>query len=189
MMLENIQEALQKNTVRRDLLLEQKEDFAIRLIEAQLGLSDAIEARLIIQEVAKNTLTYISMSVGDLVTQAMAAVFTDPYKFIIEFVNRRNSTECDLLFEKRGNRIEPMEASGGGAVDIASFALRGTFFMLEGGLRPLLILDEPFKFVSSDLHDACSLMLKTISEQLGFQIIMVTHLDKIIDAVDHNIEL
>jgi len=71
----------------------------------------------------------------------------------------------------------PLESNGGGLADIISSALRSTFLVLSE-LRPVLILDEPFKFLSEDLQSYCCVMLKTISEQLGIQVIMVSHLNE-----------
>lgn len=144
----------------------------------------SIEAMQIIQEVAKKTLDQISVNVSDVVTQALHAVFPNPYDFEMEFVTRRNQTECDLWLTKSKVKIHPLEASGGGVLDVVSFALRAVFLVLKKDTRPLLILDEPFKFVSADLQKYCGAMLKNVSDKLGFQVIMVTHIDKLIDEMD-----
>lgn len=144
----------------------------------------AVEAMHIIQEVAKKTMEQISTSVSDVVTQALHAVFPNPYSFEIEFVTRRNQTECDLWLVKGSTKIHPLDASGGGVLDVVSFALRSIFLILKQDSRPLLILDEPFKFVSADLQKYCGAMLKNISEKLNFQVIIVTHIEKLIDTMD-----
>jgi len=72
---------------------------------------------------------------------------------------------------------------GGGAVDVAAFALRMAFIAIRGG-RPILVLDEPFKFVSVDLQNKCSDMIKELSRKLSIQVIMVSHLPEIISGAD-----
>jgi DNA repair exonuclease SbcCD ATPase subunit len=94
-----------------------------------------------------------------------------------------NKAECDLLFVKDGQEIDPLTAAGGGAIDVASFALRAAIWGIKP-TRPVFILDEPFRFVSVDLQEKCSEMLKKISETLGVQIIMVSHLPNIIGSAD-----
>lgn len=180
---------LERKKAERDLLQEKLVDINLRKAEVLDAFLTATKARALVQKVSKDTLDQLSVSVGDIVSQALSAVFENPYTFVVDFVNRRNKTECDLLFERNNNKICPMDAAGGGVIDVTSFALRATFWMLSNDLRPILILDEPFKFVSSNLQDYCAEMLKVIADQLGFQIIMVTHLDKIIESVDRNIEL
>jgi DNA repair exonuclease SbcCD ATPase subunit len=48
----------------------------------------------------------------------------------------------------------------------------------------VLILDEPFRYLSTDLQSKASEMLNEISERLGLQIIMVTHEEELVDEVD-----
>ena len=115
---------------------------------------------------------------------AMAAVFDDPYEMGVEFVNRRNKTECDLTFIKNGDHIDPLNASGGGVVDVASFALRVALWTLQNDSRNTLILDEPFKHLNPLALPKASEMLKKVSEKLDLQIIMVTHSEDLAEAAD-----
>jgi len=47
-------------------------------------------------------------------------------------------------------------------------------------LRRLLVLDEPFKFVSLNYQERVREMLETLSKRLNIQIIMVTHINKLV---------
>ena len=134
------------------------------------------KAREIIREVGKKTQDQISYHISDITSLALQAIFKDPYELKVEFVQRRNKTECDLLFERNGERVDPMSASGGGAVDVAAFALRiASWSMMNPRTRNTIILDEPFRFVSGDNQERASAMLKEISQRLGIQFITVTH--------------
>lgn len=148
------------------------------------------EAQLIIQDVAQQTQAQLEYHVSELVTLAMSAVFEDPYELKVEFVQRRNRTECDLWFKREDNFINPMLASGGGAVDVAAFALRVALWSLA---RPrtnnTLILDEPAKFVSANLRTKVGGMLKEISKLLNLQIVMVSHAQELIEASDRYFEV
>lgn len=143
------------------------------------------EAQLIIQDVAQQTQAQLEYHVSELVTLAMSAVFEDPYELKVEFVQRRNRTECDLWFKRGDNFINPLLASGGGAVDVAAFALRVALWSLA---RPktnnTLILDEPMRFLSKTYQSQASAVIKEISERLGLQIIYVTHSEELVEAAD-----
>lgn len=143
------------------------------------------EAQLIIQDVAQQTQAQLEYHVSELVTLAMSAVFEDPYELKVEFVQRRNRTECDLWFKRDDNFVNPMLASGGGAVDVAAFALRVALWSLA---RPktnnILILDEPMRFLSKTYQPQASTVIKEISERLGLQIIYVTHSEELVEAAD-----
>jgi len=41
--------------------------------------------------------------------------------------------------------------------------------------RPVIILDEPMKFLSVDKQEKASLMIKELSDKLGLQFIIITH--------------
>ena len=133
-------------------------------------------AREIIREVGLKTQEQLQYHISDITSLALGAVFSDPYKLVVEFVQRRNKTECDLWFERDGERIDPISASGGGAVDVASFALRiAAWSMQRPRSRQVIILDEPMRFLSVDLRERASAMIKEISDKLGLQFIIITH--------------
>lgn len=141
------------------------------------------KARAIVQVVAENIQKQIEFQISNLVSTALASVFPDPYQFKLSFVQRRNKTECDLLFVKNNQECDPMTASGGGALDVANFALRIAIWAIKK-TRNVFIMDEPFKFVSMDLQEKCSQMIKEISEKLKIQMLVVSHLPNIIEAAD-----
>jgi len=118
----------------------------------------------------------LSFHISDITSLALEAVFSYPYKLIVEFIQRRNKTECDLYFDRDGNRMEPLLASGGGAVDVAAFALRiASWSMQRPKSRNVIILDEPFKHLKGVRENILVLdMVKEISNKLGVQIIMVS---------------
>lgn len=148
------------------------------------------KARWVLQEVAKTTQQELEYHISGLVTMALASVFDDPYEFVIEFVTRRQRAECDLKFSKDGEHCNPLDASGGGTVDVASFALRVAFLSMESPQRRrVLILDEPFRFVSPDLQSKASQMIREISRRMGLQIIMISHAENIIDSADRVFEV
>lgn len=139
----------------------------------------------VLKIVALKTQQQLQYHISDIATMALEAVFPDPYELVAEFVQRRNKTECDLLFERDGERLDPLTASGGGAVDVASFALRVASWSMERPrLRNVLVLDEPFRYLSVNLLPKASEMLKRVSENMKLQIIMVTHSEELIEGAD-----
>ena len=135
------------------------------------------QAREIIREVGLKTQQELQYHISDITTLALEAVFPEsPYELVAEFVERRNKTECDLYFTREGQKVHPVDASGGGAVDVAAFALRvASWSMEQPRSRPVLILDEPLRFLSVDKQEKASQMIQEISKRLGIQFIIVTH--------------
>jgi len=147
-------------------------------------------AREIIKEVGLKTQQALAIHISDITSLALASVFDNPYELKVDFVKRRNKTECDLLFTRNDIEINPLDAAGGGAVDVASFALRVASWAMQRPLtRPIIILDEPMRFLSTDLQPKASEMLKQISEKLGIQFIIITHEEELTEQADHIIEV
>lgn len=139
---------------------------------------DALKAREIIQLVAQNTQETLKYHISGLVTTALKSVSKEWPEFAVNMVVRRNQTECDLVFIEDGEECNPIDSSGGGPLDVASFALRIANWSLNKN-RPTFWLDEPFKYVSPNLQPKVSQMLKMLCDELKIQIIMVSHAEEI----------
>jgi DNA repair exonuclease SbcCD ATPase subunit len=148
------------------------------------------EAQLVIQSVAKKTQEELSSQISSIVTLALNSIFDVTYEFGIRYEEKRGKTEAHLFFNKNGNEVDPIDDSGGGVVDVASFALRIALWYLSRP-RPsnTIILDEPLKFLDRKLQPKASLLLKTLSEKLGIQFIIVSHDEGIISAADKIFEV
>jgi DNA repair exonuclease SbcCD ATPase subunit len=149
------------------------------------------EAQQIIQAVAQATQKELEFHVSELVSLALASTFEDPYELHVDFTPRRGKTEADITFNRAGDeerKVHPTRASGGGACDVASLALRFSFYSLMAQKpRPVFILDEPFKNIndpSRRLHEAAAEMLREIADKLGIQIIVVTLMPELKDTAD-----
>jgi hypothetical protein len=145
----------------------------LALQETKLDLEQAQAIIILVSQATQEELRY---HVSELVTLALASVFDDPYELDVSFEQRRNQTECDITFVRNGEKINPLTASGGGAVDVAAFALRVSLWSLQNPhTRPIMILDEPFQHVKGDeANIKCIQMVKAVSERLGLQILMVS---------------
>jgi len=134
------------------------------------------EAQLILQTVAQKTQEELEYHISEIVTLALSTIYNDAYEFSINFISRRNKTEADLFFVRNDEKIDPLTASGGGVVDIASFALRIAMWNLQKPRSTnTIILDEPFKHLSINLMDKAGELLKEISEKLNIQFLIITH--------------
>jgi DNA repair exonuclease SbcCD ATPase subunit len=153
------------------------------------------QAREIIKEVGQKTQNQLSVHISDITSLALESVFDDPYLLEVDFVPRRNKTECDLYFTREGNKVKPMEASGVGAVDVAAFALRiASWSMQFPHTAPIILLDEPFKHLKGVEPNKRVLdMIKEVSKRMGIQIITISDeripREDIIEAADKIFEV
>lgn len=150
------------------------------LNDVEVAYQDADEAQQYVQAVAETIQEEAHDRIAGVVTRCLAAVFEEPYQFKIKFERIRGRTEARLLFVRDGMEINPIDASGGGVIDVAAFALRVSCLMLaRPAVRRVCVLDEPFKFVSADRRPAVRAVLEGLCRDLGIQFIMVTHMPEL----------
>jgi DNA repair exonuclease SbcCD ATPase subunit len=146
------------------------------------------EAQVFIQEIARQTQSQLKFVISDLVNLAIETCFPEEYTFTIDFKIERGKTSAKLLFIKNDVEVDPMDAAGGGVVDIVAFALRLSAWSL-GHTDNVIILDEPFRFLSKDLQPRAGEMMNKLCKSLGLQIICVTHSQEIIENSDRIFEV
>ena len=160
------------------------------LSENKRSLHRHEQAKEIIRTVGLTTQQQLQFHISDITSLALEAVVPDPYELAVEFVQRRNKTECDLYFVRDENKVDPLTASGVGAVDVAAFALRiASWSMANPHTRNTIILDEPFRFLSVNYQEQASRMLKELSDKLGIQFIIVTHEQVLAESADRVFEV
>lgn len=148
------------------------------LQKAKKAESSTLEAQSILQTIAEHVQQEAHQQIADIVTRCLQAVFgeEEAYEFRIDFRQSRGKTEARLLFVRDGYEIDPMDASGGGVIDVAAFAVRLACLHLSAPQnRKLLVLDEPFKMLSKDYQPLVRELLESLSKEMGVQIILVTH--------------
>jgi len=158
----------------------------IEIRSKKRNLSQYEEARDIIRIVAQITQAQLEYKISELASLAISSIFSQPYKFITEFVLKRNKVEVNFLVEdSEGSRFDPMNANGGGLIDVISFGLRLTMWTIKKPQpRPVIILDEPFRFLSRDLQQKAGELLKELSRRFGMQFIIVSHDTALIECAD-----
>jgi hypothetical protein len=156
-------------------------DKAAAALAAETAYQDELaEAVVCVQAVAHVVQQETHTAIASVVSRCLQAVFPDPYEFEIQFEQRRGRTEARLVFVRDGEAVSPLDSSGGGVVDVAAFALRLACLMLaQPQRRRLVVLDEPFKFVSADYLPAVRQLLEDLAAELGVQFVMVTHLEEL----------
>ena len=169
---------------KANALLSERVFFSRRAKEEAVALQQATEkvacceeACLAVTEVSCAVQRKAHERIAGVVTSCLKAVFGDSApELVIVFERKRNQTEARLAFVREGVEYDPCESSGGGVIDVASFALRLSCMMLsKPSLRRLLVLDEPFRFVSKEYRPKVRELVEKLSEELNIQFILVTH--------------
>lgn len=164
---------------------------AFKKIKREIKISK--KAAIIIRTVAQETQKLIECQISELVTLALRSVFPNPYTFHLEFIQKRNKTECNFYFKRKGHKINPLHEAGGGVVDVAAFALRVAMWVLsKSKFRNILIFDEPFKNINDktrETHRKIAKIVKMLSLKLKLQFIIITMIPEIEEIADKSYEL
>lgn len=132
----------------------------------------------------------INCQISQVVTKCLRAVFgAGAYQFQILTEQKRGKTEVRFAFTREGLEVDPLTAAGGGVVDVAAFGLRLAALLLQRpARRRLLVLDEPFRFVSAEYQPAVGELLEAVASELDVQIVMCTHVVGLAD-LGHVVEI
>ncbi|MGD9157025.1 MAG: hypothetical protein PVG39_01335 [Desulfobacteraceae bacterium] len=186
--LKEIQQQIGDGAYRKKSLEEQMELHKDQLGKLQQQSETVLMLQALVQQAAQETQNRIRMRITDIVQSALEGSFGDEYDFYLEFEPKRGKTEAQLfLKDEYGNEVSPLDANGGGLVDIISFALRIAIWSIDhqvNGRDSVIILDEPFKFLSAGIRPLGAEMLRKLSEELQLQVLMVTHEDTLMEISD-----
>jgi ABC-type molybdate transport system ATPase subunit len=177
-MIEKYRKIIESKKVEKNLLKKQKKKLKSELLQNKKEFEILLDSQIIIQEVAQKTQNEIKIRITDIVNLAIDSIpFDDPPDYFdIDFTIKRNQTECDLFYVKNQKRMNPIQRSGGGLLDITSFGLQIACWSLKNGKKSnTIILDENFKFTDENLPQYVGEMLQKVSEKLKLQILFITH--------------
>lgn len=131
--------------------------------------SSALESLL--KAVSVESLTTIEK----LITYGLQVVFHDQnLAFKTEISTKRNVQWLELKLINKGVEAPILSSFGGGPASVCAFLLR-LLVCRRLGLAPVLLLDEPFSFVSDEYVENVGKLLRELTDKLGFTMILVTH--------------
>ena len=157
------------------------------LVTKKKNLQESLD---FIIEVDIKTRENLEIAVSQIASNALSSIFEDdPYQLETNFVPRRGQTECDISFKKEGQtHADPEFESGGGAINVASYALRISVMEI-GKVLPVLVGDQPFKDLSKKHHEDFVEFFKNVSKEIGLQMIIISHLPEQIKSASKIFEI
>jgi chromosome segregation ATPase len=188
-MLKNFRKALDQKKVSLQLLVQAEKRHSERLRKIKKELKEAYEAREIFQKASLLTQNNLAEHLSSIVTKAIRTVWYDrDLSFHTEFVERRNTTECDMWLEEDGFKYSLLDSRGYGVVDVVSFALKVAYILLHK-TDNVLVIDEPFRNLDESKHELVSLVIKELADELNIQFIITTHVPALKEYADKSFEI
>jgi DNA repair exonuclease SbcCD ATPase subunit len=167
----NLNRLLEKHRSSKERILREKQE----LEEANSQIEATKKAQEALQEIARQIQHKAHKQVAKVVSRCLSATFDRKCELRVVFERRRGKTDARFIFLENGKRVEPKSTSGG-LREVAGLALRVVRLVLsQPQLTRLLVLDEPFLALSQENKARMAVLLKSLSEELDLQIILVTH--------------
>lgn len=176
-MIKDLRATLEARKGQRDLLQKSINELQLKIRKEKRSWVRHNKALVIVRQVGLATQKQLEYHLAEQVSLAMLAVFDDPYELVVNFQEKREKTEVELLFSRRGVCYPPIGNVGGGVIDIASLALRIAYLSMrqDKKVRPVLLLDEPFsRLKGEDANRRALAVVREMSKRLGIQIIMIS---------------
>ena len=178
-MRKRINEAL---TNRRQLMSDLS-DSTESLDQTEVLIQENLEQREIARKAAGLVQDNLAAKLSGIVTKAISTVFEEPIEFVVQFVERRGVSECDLSLKIGEDYYDILNEQGGGVADVCSMCLQMAFIMMSQVNR-VLIIDEPARHMDVVAQERFIFVLQELCKELDFTIIMVTHSEAFADAAD-----
>ena len=171
----------QRKKIARDEYRKAKKDVKFYKKE----LIDHEKARWVFTEVSRITQLKIKSRIENLITLAIRSIFERDFTFKLTLEQKNNRVYAiPTLIEGEHEYTDIKEDLGGGMIDIISLAFKIVLWSMESPQkRNIFIIDEPFRFTGRLVKKA-GYMLKYLSKELNFQVIMVSHDSELIDICD-----
>ena len=165
-----------KLTAERGLLLIQCQQYKNEMDSLLIDLENYTKAGMILVNVGGQIQETFQEKVESLVTLIISAAFDRPFTFHLRFEEGTGIMKrmiCKPVIKEEDVEYFPKDEMGGGILDIIALALRIIIWSLkEPRSRGVFILDEPFSS-STSLMERIGPLLKILSKELKFQLIIV----------------
>jgi len=155
--------------------------------ELESKIQDLSEAREIVSVAAVIAQDATKEIFEELITQSLQVIFGEEYSFELESRVFRNQPEMEMFVVENGVRYSPKDEKGGSIVDVISFASRIVSLAIqssEKNIQKVILLDEPFRCLRKETLIYLAQLMKDISDELGIQIIYITHEKELAEASD-----
>jgi DNA repair exonuclease SbcCD ATPase subunit len=149
-----------------------------RVRELELNQDTVERASLFLQSLSDTARIQVVEKISGLVTEVLQAVKDKNLTFKMELGTERGQPDLKFFVvdELTGKEMDVLESCGGGIADLVSFALRVSLLLKwQPKLERVLICDEQLKFVSVQDQELAGEFIRKLSEQLGLQIIFISH--------------
>jgi len=147
-------------------------------MEQAQGLHTKYElVSLLFQNISEQQQAVLIEKIERLVSLGLRSVFEEDMTFIIKMQSKADQMNASFrLRDATGLETDIMDAKGGGVAVLVGVLLQIVMLtLMRGRLAQVLFLDESFSHVSDEYVPRVAVLMNTLANKLGMQIVLVTH--------------
>lgn len=183
--LQSLINQVERKKGERQLLLMQLDQTTEALKQADAQIEALQKVIVIFQKASEYARQQMKFTIDEITTNALQVVFGGDIRFEMELGTRGGSPTAEFFVVEDGLKLSPMDAKGGGLVDVISVALRLAILELyEPKIEGPVLLDEPGRMVSAEYIENFVYFLKEYCHKVGRQFLVVTHQSALAGVAD-----
>lgn len=143
---------------------------------AQLGICE--QASEFVQDVANSRRGIMRSRIEEVVTEALRIIYGPSYGVSLTYSVKAHRSFLDIELTRdtsAGEVRRTMDGFGGGVSDTISIPLRLLVLLASQQADKVCIVDECYKHLDPERIPQAALFVREIAEQLGVQVIMLSH--------------
>jgi hypothetical protein len=179
-------------TTLRDRVVSDIDSRQREVLELGLGIEKLGKVLELYRHLLDSLVLKQVKSVEDVVTEALREVFYDQdLSLESELSLKYGKVAVDFFFRQgdpehvQSHRGKPLENFGGGPSSVTSLVLR-VLTLLKLKRWPFVVLDESLGAVSESYLEQASRFTRKIAQELGIDILLVTHKPALLESADHS---
>lgn len=189
--LSQAESAVERLVGARDTVMGMRQELVVQIEQAKVDIGEEENVQVLLNKSSHVAWNRAKGQLEVLVNRALKAIFPNrSYKFVIVQEVKRGGSSISLILEEDGVEMDVWEEGGLGVADVIGFALRIALLVLyKPKVQPILFLDEPFRNLSMDYVSNASKFMKQVAQELGIQLVLVTHNTEFISDAEQVIRL
>jgi DNA repair exonuclease SbcCD ATPase subunit len=179
-----LQERLKQPANTLAVLEGRKQAYAKRLDEISSKKQLHLKAQMVLDEAIGRVSQGGIAKIEEMVTTGLRLTFPDmDLKFVIEKKPGARGNSYRFLVQEGSVAGPVSDTFGGGVVNVTQFLLR-VIMIQRFGLARFLALDETFNNVSAAYLPHVSELMRSLCDDEGFKILLVTHQNRLAASAD-----
>lgn len=160
-------------------------DIDLKISELESERNTLKKCKPIIDDIISKFSDSLLRKLEELLTIGIKKIFYDRnYSVQIRVVDKRNTKCVELFLDDNGNLIPVKNSNVAGGILVVIASIIQIFYVINLDVEKYLFLDEQFSQISAQYIDNFMSFIKSLCDETGLSIVLITHDNKFIKYGD-----